>query len=317
MDFNNISYMAQTVTMAGEEKSTKKKRDPIFSVCFVIFVVAAVAVLGSFINSEYIQEDTTKVAYGDKVVVNYTGSYYDYYDNENAVIFDTSFRSIGESADYKKANDFSKSSYSTFDVTVGSKKALELFELSLVGHKVGDEVRVMIPAGQGYNAEPRIGDLSDCSINLKQTYTATQFKNLYPDVKLNNSTPVEFTTVYGWKALATTDNVDVIVTNNSTTFEGEYKYGGEDTGLLVKGATYDSANETIDFKFELDTAKVHKVGGPVENIQTIQMIKVNLNGVDTYLTSYNTNTGVIQYKQTAENSNISLFFVIKIVSIGS
>ena len=63
--------------MTGE--GIKKKRDPIFSVCFVVFVVACVGVLGVYVDEHYIQSDDTKVAYGDTVEVNYTGSYYGYY----------------------------------------------------------------------------------------------------------------------------------------------------------------------------------------------------------------------------------------------
>lgn len=312
--------MAPSVIMAGEEKSTKKKRDPIFSVCFVIFVVAAVAVLGSFVYGEYIQEDTTKVAYGDKVVVDYTGSYYDYYDKGDAVIFDTSFRSIGESADYKKANDFSKTSYSTFSVTVGSGGALKMFEESLVGHKVGDEIRVHIPAGEGYVNDGAItGTLSTYSVPLKQEYTLTQFKELYPDVTLTvGVSPVEFTTIYGWGASALLDSTNTVYVENKVgSFEPEYEYG-KDTGLKVKDVTYDIVNKVINLRFELDMTKVTKVGEPTaDNIQTVQMIKVNLGGVDSYITSYNTSTGAINYKQTDEKNNIDLYFVIKIVSIGS
>lgn len=310
--------MVPSVIMAGEEKSTKKKRDPIFSVCFVIFVVAAVAVLGSFVYSEYIQEDTTRVAYGDKVVVDYTGSYYDYYDKEDAVIFDTSFRSIGESADYKKANDFSKTSYSTFDVTVGSGKALKMFEESLVGHKVGDEVRVHIPAGEGYNSgNTAVKTLSAYSVPLTQEYTLTQFKNLYPDISLTAGVSKDFTTVYGWAAIAVLDGSNTVNVTNSTTLENEYDYG-KDTGLKEKNVAYDSASKTINFTFALDESKITKVGEQTaDNVQTIQMIKVDFGGIDSYITSYNTSTGDIYYKQTDEKNDIDLYFVIKIVSIGS
>ncbi len=56
--------------MTGDEK----KRDPIFTVCFVVFILAAVSVGGVYIDEHYLTEDTTKAAYGDQVTVNYTGS---------------------------------------------------------------------------------------------------------------------------------------------------------------------------------------------------------------------------------------------------
>ncbi len=311
--------MAPLVTMAGEEKSTKKKRDPIFSVCFVIFVVAAVAVLGSFINSEYIQKDTTEVAYGDKVVVDYTGSYYDYYDKDKAMIFDTSFKSIGESSEYKKANDFSKTSYSTFDVTVGSNGALKMFEEALVGHKVGDTVKVTIPAGEGYvdsaNKESKV--LTSGSVDIVQRMTLDKFKSIYADVTITTGvTPVMIDTVYGWKAYAVSDGSYVTVTSVTDDLKAEYVYG-EDSALKVTGATYVESEKKINFTYELDKEKVVTVGNAVDNIQTIQMIKVNIDGKDVYITSYNTSSGEIYYKNTAERNNIDLYFVIVIRSIGS
>ena len=47
--------------MTGDEK---KKRDPIFTVCFVVFILAAVSVVGVYIDEHYLTEDTTKAAYG-------------------------------------------------------------------------------------------------------------------------------------------------------------------------------------------------------------------------------------------------------------
>lgn len=308
--------MAPLVTMAGEEKSTKKKRDPIFSVCFVIFVVAAVAVLGSFINSEYIQKDTTEVAYGDKVVVDYTGSYYNYYDKDKAMIFDTSFKSIGESSDYKKANDFSKTSYSTFDVTVGSNGALKMFEEALVGYGVGDTVRVKIPAGEGYvDAAATEGILSSGSVDITQKMTIDKFKSIYPDVTVTESmSPVTITTVYGWDALVTFDGSNVNIVNPTTGFEAEYVYS-EDSALKVTDVSV--VGSEIKFTYVLDKEKVVAVGNPVGGIQTIQMIKVNIDGKDVYITSYDTSSGEVYYKNTAERNNIDLYFVIVIRSIGS
>lgn len=308
--------MAPLVTMAGEEKSTKKKRDPIFSVCFVIFVVAAVAVLGSFINSEYIQKDTTEVAYGDKVVVDYTGSYYGYYDKDKAMIFDTSFKSIGESSDYKKANDFSKTSYSTFDVTVGSNGALKMFEEALVGYGVGDTVRVKIPAGEGYvDAAATEGILSSGSVDITQKMTLDKFKSIYPDVTVTESmSPATITTVYGWEALVTSDGSYVNIENPTTGFEAEYVYG-KDSALKVTDVSV--VGSKINFTYVLDKEKVVAVGNAVGDTQAIQMIKVNIDGKDVYITSYDTSSGEVYYKNTAERNNIDLYFVIVIRSIGS
>ena len=47
--------------MTGDEK---KKRDPIFSACFVIFILAAVGVLGVYIDENYLPEAHTMVRLG-------------------------------------------------------------------------------------------------------------------------------------------------------------------------------------------------------------------------------------------------------------
>ena len=97
--------------MTGE--GIRKKRDPIFSVCFVVFVVACVGVLGVYVDEHYIQSDDT-------------------------VVFDTSLSSVDENDGYVKANEYSSSSFKTQDVTVGDGKFLAAFENALIGHKVGD-----------------------------------------------------------------------------------------------------------------------------------------------------------------------------------
>ena len=140
--------------MTGEEK-VKKNRDPIFTVCLVIFLLAAVAVVGVYINDHYIEKDDTKVAYGDTVTVNYTGSYYAYVDDrEHAMVFDTSYRSVADNDKIIKSNSFASSKFEPLEFKVGGTTVLEAFGLSAVGHQVGDKYTVMIPADEA-NDEDR------------------------------------------------------------------------------------------------------------------------------------------------------------------
>lgn len=294
--------------MTGE--GIKKKRDPIFSVCFVVFVVACVGVLGVYVDEHYIQQDNTKVAYGDKVVTNYTGTFYAYYGENNAVVFDTSYASIGNNDDIAKAYSFSKSSYSEFTVTVGSGSALKMFEESLVGHKVGDKFKVMIPAGEGYvsseGSVERNQSTTD-NVDMVETMSYTQFKDVY-DEELTAGVNKTITTAYGWKGVATLSNTDNMVTIINYPEAGQtYEYiGNEDSeygkvSFKVNSVGSDLINVTMILE---DTTAVD--GG-------IQMVKINLTGQDVFITAYNGAT--FDYKTCPENCNIDLYFEIEIISI--
>lgn len=296
--------------MTGE--GIKKKKDPIFSVCFVVFVVACVGVLGVYVDEHYIQKDNTEVAYGDKVVTNYTGTFYAYYGENNAVVFDTSYASIGNNDDIAKAYSFSKSSYSTFSVTVGSNGALKMFEESLVGHKVGDKIKVMIPAADGYVAADGsmfTNQSTTDNVDMTQTMSYTQFKEVY-DLELTAGINTPITTAYGWDGIATLSNADNMVTIiNLPEANQTYQYIGNDdseygkVSFKVNSVGSDSISVTLILE---ETTAVD--GG-------IQMVKVNVDGNDVFITAYNGTT--FDYKTCPETYNADLYFEIEIVSINA
>lgn len=295
--------------MTGE--GIKKKRDPIFSVCFVVFVVACVGVVGVFVDEHYIQQDDTKVAYGDKVEVNYIGSYYAYYDEQGAVVFDTSLSSIGNDDKYLKAYDFSKSSYDTFDVTVGSGKALKMFEDSLIGHKVGDKIQVMIPAGQGYLAPAgtSVTESTNITVDLVQTMTKAQFDDIYEDVKLVAGQSATITSAYGWPATAYYDVTDnkVVITNMPQANQTYDYIGNEDSEFGKVSYQVTAVGDSISAKISFtDTVSV---------ADGIQMLQVNVDGTPVYITAVSGDT--YTYKTCEEKCNIDLYFEIEIVSIGA
>ncbi len=297
--------------MTGE--GIKKKRDPIFSVCFVVFIVACVAVLGVYINDHYLEKDDTKVAFGDTVTVNYVGSYYAYYGEDGAVVFDTSYSDVGKDDSIVKSDDFSKSSYSTFKVTVGSNGALNLFENALVGHKVGDkDIKVYIPADEAYGTFPGTAVHSGVSttfdVPVVQKMSTSTFKSLY-DVTPTANTQVVITSTYGWQASAVLDNADnmVVITNMPVSGE-KYEYIGNEDSEFGK-ATF-TVNGITDgaITVTLGLTETKKVEG-----SEIQMLKLNLDGKPIYITNYDGNT--MTYKTTGGKEGMDLFFVIEIVSI--
>lgn len=294
--------------MTGE--GIRKKRDPIFSVCFVVFVVACVGVLGTYVDEHYIQTDDTKVAYGDKVMVDYTGAYYAYYGEDGAVVFDTSYASIGDNDDIVKANEWtSKSSYSDFEVTVGSGKALEMFENSLIGHKVGDKFKVEIPVGEGYLAP---GEEQTASKNVTvpriQVLTKAQFDAIYEDIDLKSG-QTAITSAYGWPATATFNANDNTVTIVNNPENGEtYEYIGNEDSKFGK-VTYSVTGTSGDITATMNITDTTSVDGG------IQMLKVDVDGNPIYITSVS-NDGYT-YKTCEEKCNITLYFEIEIVSINA
>ncbi len=295
--------------MTGE--GIKKKKDPIFSVCFVVFVVACVGVIGVYVDEHYIQQDDTKVAYGDKVVTNYTGSFYAYYGEDNAVVFDTSYASIGKNDDVAKAYSFSKSSYSTFSVTVGSNGALKMFEDSLVGHKVGDKIRVMIPASEGYIASDgamKTGQSTTFDVDMVQTMSYTQFKEIYSK-DLTAGVSATITTAYGWTGIAALSNADNMVTITNLPTAGQtYQYIGNDDSKYGKVSfQVNSVSDVVKVTMSLEGTTAVSGG--------IQMVKVNVDGNAFYITGYNGTT--FDYKTCPETYNADLYFEIEIVSINA
>ena len=273
--------------------------------------MACVGVLGVYVDEHYIQQDDTKVAYGDKVVTNYTGSFYAYYGEDNAVVFDTSYASIGKNDDVAKAYSFSKSSYSTFSVTVGSNGALKMFEDSLVGHKVGDKIRVMIPASEGYIASDgamKTGQSTTFDVDMVQTMPYTQFKEIYSkDLTAGVSATIK--NASGWTGIAALSNADNIVTITNLPTAGQtYQYIGNDDSKYGKVSfQVNSVSDVVQVTMSLEGTTAVSGG--------IQMVKVNVDGNAFYITGYNGTT--FDYKTCPETYNADLYFEVEIVSINA
>ncbi len=302
--------------MTGDEK---KKRDPIFTVCFVVFILAAVSVVGVYIDEHYLTEDTTKAAYGDEVTVNYTGTFYAYYGEENAVVFDTSYRSIGENDTIIKSNSFNKSSYSTLSFEVGGTDVLAGFGNAVVGHKVGDKIQVTVengyPAGSDFYEQSRTG----LTVPVVQEMTKTQFESVY-DYDLTDGGMTYITTVYGWPATVTAAGNNVVITNmpeqgQTYTYtpggvvsdgEEEDEEAGHSFGTTTFAVTGNSNGEIVYNIAFNDTVSVGDNGA-------IQMIELDFGNETWFVT--NVNGGDFTYKTCDETSNAVLYFEIEIVSI--
>ncbi len=306
--------MRATVIMAGEE-TKKKERDPIFMICLVLFAIAAIAVLGTFAADHLTSHEDGVAAYGDTVTVDYTGSYYNYVNNDGALVFDTSYKSVADNDSIAKSDDFTKrSSYSPLSVTIGSGSALKLCEDSIVGHKVGDVFKVLIPAANGYVGPDTktTASLNGFTVPAVQTMPSSAFSSLCGK-SLTAGEPYMFTTVYGWDAIATLSSSSNQVTimndpevGKTYTFSpGGVAPASGDEKLTFDVKSISSGNITCDLAFKNTTV----VSG-----NTIQMEKFSFGNATWYVKEVSSDSFV--YKtSTSGTVNEDLYFEIKLVSI--
>ena len=295
--------------MTGEEK-VKKNRDPIFTVCLVIFLLAAVAVVGVYINDHYIEKDDTKVAYGDTVTVNYTGSYYAYVDDrEHAMVFDTSYRSVADNDKIIKSNSFASSKFEPLEFKVGGTTVLEAFGLSAVGHQIGDKYTVMIPADEAYDGAVGVVE-SDIKTTMpsKITMSKTAFSDLY-DVKLPSTGGIMFESVYGWNAYATPIDGNNVLIRYAPEAGQTYDYiGNEDSKVgkvQFKVTSVDTENITYEYVFSETKTTGNGTG--------VMMIELDFGQGPIYVTDVGAST--FTYKTSDEKVGMDLYFEIEIVSI--
>lgn len=301
-----------------DEKKVKKERDPIFMVCLVVLILATCAVTGAFINREYIAVDDTLISDGNKVSVEYTGTYYDYYGNELAVVFDTSSKSIGTDDNIIRASDFNKTSFSNLEFTVGDKSVLTGFENAVIGHQIGDTVYVKIKAGEGYNAPDTVGSIENTEViivSASEKMTATQFKEIY---KLEAQGTHNFKSLYGWDAVSYYDETTNSVLISYMPEAGKAYTCVEDKnfGKVVLNVTDVSASE---IKFTYEVTQFKKVSSDGADIE-IQMITVDFGLKHFHITNVTDADGngvadSFTFKSVDQKYNQDLYFKIKIVSI--
>ncbi len=137
-----------------------KKADPIALTCFIVILLASVVVIGSYINSEYIDvSNGGSAASGSTVEVEYVGSYLGFYD-EGGVIFDTNIEGVQNNEAMVFSGAYTtKESFDYLSFTIGGGQVLKAFGDACTGYSAGDIVRVSIPAS----------DITDSS-DIRQSY---------------------------------------------------------------------------------------------------------------------------------------------------
>jgi len=311
--------------MADDEIKVKKERDPIMVVCFVVFILTVCAITGATVYNNYVKADNTMAVNGSTVSVDYIGTYYSYYGEENSVVFDTSIWSVANDSNVLKSNDFtlnSQSSYTPLSFTVGGTSVLTGFGNAVIGHKVGDTIEVTIPVGQGYNAATTDTTVSTSTVNTMPTtevLTASQFSSLY-GFTLKGFQEID-KSVYGWPATASLNSA------NNTVMMNYQPTAGTPYNMVEKGVDNGFGNVTLNvisvsggnitYTYSLSDYTV--VSSQDNGQEMIQMIMVNLGTQKFYITSVTEdgsgNVTSFTYKTVSERFNQELFFNIKIVSI--
>ena len=309
---------------AGETSVRRKEREPITLVCFVVFIIASVAVIGAYVNAEFINKSHDTVQYGDSVKVDYTGSLYGYYDEGSdtvvPVIFDTSVESIGKNTDYLFLQTFSKNSFSSINVNIGSKGMIEGFENALIGHDVGDTVKVRIPAGEGYNYGDFNTSATSFTFNQTMTISSSSFKEFYG---ISETIGTNYLFEYmGMNLMATASGSNQVKVTYQVSDGDTYEVYNSDKLGKVTMSIDDVTGGVVTYSLTITGYKeVKDADGnneTVKGVNAIEMITLAMfPGVSTNIVGYDGGSNVVYNNVTDSKailSNTALYFVIKIVS---
>lgn len=304
--------------MSDEEK-VKKGKDSIFMVCLVVFLLAVSAVTIAHVDRHYIAKDQTPANTGNTVEVDYVGTFYGYYGSDGAAIFDTTYKSIGESTDVKdtKSNDYTKGSFSKLSMKLGSDNYLKDFQNAVLGHKAGDTVYVKIGAADAYwvgGAVKEVSCSADQSLPLSEKMPADKFESFYK-FKVTGVSSV-FKSAYGWDAVASFNSADntvniTYIPEVGKTYTPETKFGT--VNFKVSSVTADK----ILVKYEVKNYKT--VGEAKDGFKPIQMIKLDMGMTVMYITSVGDESGgsagKFCCKNVEEKNDIDLYFKITVSKV--
>ncbi len=294
--------------MADEEDvKPRREREPISLVCLIIIVVATVAVVGAYVNDHMINDgDDTEADTGSTVVMDYTLSLYDCYDNGGA-IYQTTVESIADSAKWVHSAGYTEStSYSTFSVTLGSGSVLQAFNDALYGAKSASTSGLTTPTSV--------------------TMSASEFTHMYSGVTVpsNGAAVTIEKTVLGWGGIATANSNGTVTVTYLPTAGEEYTIEEGSFGTVkAKVSTIDSGTITFDLEISDTQAVSGQYSDDLNNFNEIKMIKLNLykvtaDGTEMPGTIYINGTnssGEFSYRTLAENYNTVLYYVINVKSV--
>jgi len=307
----------------------RKKRDPVMMIGSIILAAAFIVVISGHAYGQIVPPDRDPVEYGDRVQVNYVGSFYGWYDGYNGnggfdggkgVIFDTSLWSVANNDANKFSWEFDKREerhYTPFVVNVGSNGALMLFENALIGMKPGETKRIMIFAADGY------GELSDedtremslgttTTIEIIQIMTDSEFRLTFGQSTVATGFYSNLSHPYGWKSNAVVNTDGSIVVTHLVDRGGEYDAGvrtfDAENGMKALVEMNDDGTFTVGFDFPDEIITHYNAD---ENDDRIQLIEFIFEGKKYYITEIGEDNFIM--KSTSEIIGMTLYFVITVV----
>ena len=315
---------------ANEKIVRKREREPITLVCFVVLIIACAGVLSAYAYDNFIADNSEGVVYGDTVVIDYTGSLYGYYDAATdtvvPVIFDTTLQSVFDNKSNVFVCGFSKDSFSTTSITLGQGKFLKAFENAIIGHKVGDTVKVIIPAADAYPAPNSNVYKAMSELEFKNNFVISvdEYKTLFnKDVtpsegsaELEDKNGLLARVVYGQSAVTVTYILEK---------DKAYTLVDNTVGKVTMTPTSECGADTIKYTLTIENQKAVKdstisgynaSAGEYTSVAEIEMISYDLFGQSYNLVGYDS-TGFVYNTATSSSDaihNMDLYFVIKIVS---
>ena len=311
---------------AGEKAIRRKDREPIATVCLVVLLIASVAVLGMFINDNYINKNKETVQYGDSIELDYTGSLYSYYNDKGTytpVIFDTSVEKVGKDTNNVFIASFNKTSYATSTIkldsaTSGSGDFLKAFEDACVGHKVGDTFSFKIDKNDAYKTGvPCAQTAASISIANHFELNVDAYNKLFND-SLTSIPTASFVRndINGLPAqiVGTAGGQVATVVYQMTAGQDYTIYEKAGLGKVVFNAA--TVSSTLDFTLTISgQTNIADQKAYGTDIQAIEMISLNLFGQYYNVTGYDGtniayNTGSTT---TTAISDMDLYFVVTIV----
>lgn len=310
---------------AGEKPIRKKEREPIAAVCFVVLLIACVAVLGVFINDNYINKTKETIEYGDSIELNYTGSLYAYYNDKSSytpVIFDTSVEGVGKDTNNTFLASFSKDKYEIATIKVdsatsGSGDFLKAFEDACIGHKVGDTFSFKIDKADAYKTGKACDTdtVTDKVIANSKLISISQYNKLFNNTETSVDATKDLTDVSGLPATVTGVDGKVCVNYTLTPGQDYTVYENAGVGKVTLNASAVSASSityTLTFVEKKDIADQKAYG---TEIQAIEMISMNLFGQYYNIVGYDgTNIAYNSASSTSDAiSDMDLYFVVTIV----
>ncbi|MCL2607677.1 MAG: FKBP-type peptidyl-prolyl cis-trans isomerase [Methanomassiliicoccaceae archaeon] len=296
----------------------RKKRDPIMMIGSIVLAAAFIVVISGHAYGQIVPEERGPVNFGDRVQVNYVGSFYGWYDGYDGnggfddslrgVIFDTSLWSVANNDSNAFSWEFDKREerhYTPFNVTVGSGGALALFENALIGMKPGETKRIVITAADGY------GELSDgqivtipltdakASMSVVETMTVSVFRLTFGLDTVATGFYSNLVHPYGWKSNAVVNSDGtVIVTHLVEDREYDAGNGMKSTVVLGNDGTF-----AVSFDFPNDIIKPYGDG--------IRLIEFIFGGEKYYIMDISSTHFTM--KNTNEIRGMTLYFVITVV----